>query len=85
MAAQSIVADRIVKNHQTGEIHFVLSPKTDEVACKVAGKIDDDGNLTDVHCENKSCKKGNECNLQEEPDPDNPNLIHYYCTCDPSN
>jgi hypothetical protein len=80
MATQTIVANRIIRGKK-GEVHFVLSPKTDAAACQVGGTIDDDGNLKDVHCVNVSCQ-GKQCNLHEEPDENDPEQTHYYCTCD---
>lgn len=74
MATQVIKANRISKK-QTGEVHFVVSPR-DLPACSVAGTIDDDGNLTDVHCVNNSCD--GECQLHSDPEGD---TINYYCTC----
>ncbi len=77
MSSQSIQAQRITKD-QNGEIHFVIVPKDEKPSCSVAGTIDDDGNLKDVHCVNDSCK--GECELHEEKEG---TTIHYYCTCEP--
>lgn len=71
---QSIRANRITRK-ANGEVQVVISPK-EKSPCSVAGIIDDDGNLKDVHCENNSCE--GTCKLHEDHQDD---TVHYYCTC----